>query len=161
MTEYRFVTRWRLAAPREAVWQRLVDPDAWPRWWRGVEKVELLAAGDASGLGSLRRYTFRSRLPYRLAFDMRTTRVEPPAALEGEASGELVGTGRWELSEDGDGTRVVYHWNVRTAKRWMNLLAPLLRPAFAWNHDVIMRWGGEGLAGQLGCAFRDPSKEER
>ena len=24
------------------------------------------------------------------------------------------------------------------------------RPFFAWNHDVIMRWGGEGLAKLLG-----------
>jgi hypothetical protein len=28
----------------------------------------------------------------------------------------------------------------------MNLLAPLARPVFAWNHDVVMRWGAEGLA---------------
>jgi hypothetical protein len=28
----------------------------------------------------------------------------------------------------------------------MNLLAPLARPIFEWNHDVIMRQGGEGLA---------------
>jgi hypothetical protein len=32
----------------------------------------------------------------------------------------------------------------------MNLLAPLARPVFAWNHDVVMRWGGEGLARLLG-----------
>jgi uncharacterized protein YndB with AHSA1/START domain len=24
------------------------------------------------------------------------------------------------------------------------------RPAFAWNHHRIMRWGGEGLARELG-----------
>jgi hypothetical protein len=33
----------------------------------------------------------------------------------------------------------------------MNALAPLARPAFAWNHDWVMRNGGRGLAGLLGC----------
>jgi hypothetical protein len=32
----------------------------------------------------------------------------------------------------------------------MNLLAPIARPLFKWNHDVVMHWGGEGLARRLG-----------
>ena len=28
----------------------------------------------------------------------------------------------------------------------MNLLAPMARPLFAWNHAYSMRQGGEGLA---------------
>ena len=28
----------------------------------------------------------------------------------------------------------------------MNLLAPVAAPVFAWNHDWVMRNGGEGLA---------------
>jgi hypothetical protein len=45
---------------------------------------------------------------------------------------------------------VVYEWNVRTAKAWMNRIAPIARPAFEWNHDAVMRQGGEGLARRLG-----------
>jgi hypothetical protein len=33
----------------------------------------------------------------------------------------------------------------------MNLLAPVARPFFAWNHDVVMRWGGEGLSRLVGA----------
>ena len=32
----------------------------------------------------------------------------------------------------------------------MNRLAPLARPAFAWNHDYVMRQGARGLAEKLG-----------
>jgi hypothetical protein len=39
---------------------------------------------------------------------------------------------------------------VKTTEWWMNLLAPIARPLFAWNHDVVMRQGGEGLARLLG-----------
>jgi hypothetical protein len=28
----------------------------------------------------------------------------------------------------------------------MNLLAPVARPLFKWNHDQIMRQGAEGMA---------------
>jgi hypothetical protein len=33
-----------------------------------------------------------------------------------------------------------------TTRAWMNALAPAARPVFAWNHHVIMRWGGKGIA---------------
>jgi hypothetical protein len=33
----------------------------------------------------------------------------------------------------------------------MNRMAPLARPAFAWNHDYVMRQGALGLATQLGA----------
>jgi hypothetical protein len=33
----------------------------------------------------------------------------------------------------------------------MNIFGPLARPAFAWNHDIVMRQGGEGLASELGA----------
>jgi hypothetical protein len=31
----------------------------------------------------------------------------------------------------------------------MNLLAPLAKPLFRWNHDALMRAGGIGLARRL------------
>jgi hypothetical protein len=73
--------------------------------------------------------------------------------MVGSAHGELEGTGRWRLFEDAGVTAVLYEWNVSTSKRWMNAIAPLGRPVFAWNHDVVMRWGGEGLARRLGATL--------
>ena len=68
----------------------------------------------------------------------------------GEAVGELTGTGRWHLTHDAGLTDVRYDWNVRTTRPWMNLLAPVARPIFKWNHDVVMDWGADGLARRLG-----------
>ncbi len=149
MADYRFVTTWCLDAPIERVFDAIDDAAAWPQWWRGVRSTELLEHGDEAGVGRLWRLTWRSRLPYDLTFESRVTRREPPYLLEGSADGELIGTGRWRLYE-GSGTAAVYEWNVRTSRPWMNRLAPLARPAFAWNHDVVMRQGGEGLARLLG-----------
>jgi hypothetical protein len=33
----------------------------------------------------------------------------------------------------------------------MNLLAPIARPVFKWNHDYVMQRGGEALARRLGA----------
>ena len=151
MRSYSFLTTWVLDAPRDRVWEAIWNSERWPEWWRGVESVVELEPGDPDGVGKLARYTWRSRLPYDLTFDMRTTRVAAPHLLEGEASGELAGTGRWRLFAEDSTTAVTYEWNVGTTKPWMNALAPVARPAFAWNHDWVMRNGGAGLASLLGC----------
>jgi uncharacterized protein YndB with AHSA1/START domain len=156
VAEYRFLTTWLLDAERERVWEAIFASERWPEWWRGVEGMLEIEPGDEDGVGQLARYTWRSKLPYELEFEMRTTRVERPHLIEGEASGELTGIGRWRLFEHaadagGPTTAVVYEWRVRTTRAWMNLLAPIARPIFAWNHDYVMRNGGEGLARLLGC----------
>jgi hypothetical protein len=150
MPVYRFVTVWRIEAPLEAVWNEILHSESWPKWWKGVEAVEELKRGDRSGSGTIRRFTWKSRLPYRLTFDIRTSRVEPMWLIEGTASGELQGMGTWRFSNDGASTVVRYDWEVRTTKLWMNIIAPLARPIFKWNHDVVMSWGAEGLKRQLG-----------
>ena len=39
---------------------------------------------------------------------------------------------------------------MRTTRAWMNLVAPIAGPVFRWNHNVVMRQGGECLARLLG-----------
>jgi uncharacterized protein YndB with AHSA1/START domain len=151
VSEYRFLTTWLLKADRERVWDAVYDSERWPQWWRGVFEAEKLEEGDEHGVGQYGRYVWKSKLPYRLEFFVRTTKVEKPHLLEGDASGELAGVGRWRLFEQGGVTAVLYEWNVRTTRSWMNLLAPLARPIFAVNHDYVMRNGGEGIARLLGA----------
>jgi uncharacterized protein YndB with AHSA1/START domain len=151
LAEYSFLTTWVLEAPIERIWDELADAEHWPQWWRGIERVQIVERGDSDRLGELLRYTWKSKLPYRLEFDVRTTRVERPFVCEGRASGQLSGHGRWRLFEGAAGTAVTYEWVVSTTGRRMNLLAPVARPLFAWNHDWVMRGGGEGLARRLGA----------
>jgi len=151
MKTYDFVTVWRVKAPIESVWNEIYHSGDWPTWWKGVESVVEVRKGDERGVGSIHRYTWKSKLPYRLSFDMETVRVEPPRLLEGIAVGELQGRGLWQLSIESSETIVRYDWNVVTTKRWMNLLSPIARPLFEWNHNVVMNWGAEGLQKRLGA----------
>jgi uncharacterized protein YndB with AHSA1/START domain len=147
---YRFLTTWLLDAPREAVWDEIYHPERWPEWWHGVEEVTKLSEGDEDGVGSVYRNVWRSRLPYAVRFDARTSRVERPELIEVDAVGELAGTGRWRFY-GGSTVAVTYEWNVHTTARWMNALALVARPVFEWNHNYVMRNGGEGLARRLGA----------
>jgi uncharacterized protein YndB with AHSA1/START domain len=150
MADYAFLTAWRVAAPREAVFEVLHASERWPEWWDGLERVVTLEEGDDEGRGSLGLYTWRSVLRYRLEFEMRITRVERPHRMDGEATGDLTGTGIWRLYEDDRATAVLFEWRVHTTRRWMNALAPAAGPVFRWNHDRLMRAGGHGLARRLG-----------
>jgi len=154
MADYVLDTVWWVAAEPEMVWPVLTAVEEWPSWWRGVLSVERLADGDLDGLGRRYRTAWRGRLPYALTFETETTRIERSALIESQARGQLRGTGTWRLQPDGEGTRVHYRWAVRTARLWMNLLAPLARPVFVRNHDAIMRWGAEGLSRRLNVPVR-------
>jgi uncharacterized protein YndB with AHSA1/START domain len=158
---YEFVTVWRFDAPIEKVWDAIKHSESWNEWWKGVLKVVELKKGDEEGVGSIRRSTWKSKLPYTLEFDSEIIKVEPMTRIEARAFGELEGTGIWTLSSETDGTtRVQYDWRVKTTKSWMNFIAPLAKPFFRWNHDVIMQWGGEGLAKKLNCKLLESKETE-
>lgn len=149
MNEYHFLTLWRLTAPLDEVWDTIRDVDHWARWWPCVREVQTLDAGAADGVGAVRRLTWHGALPYSLTIDTRVTHIEPMREIRVEASGEAEGTGIWRFDTEGTITVVRYAWDVRTARAWMSKLAPLAQPLFRWNHNYVMRRGGEGLAAVL------------
>lgn len=146
---YSFITVWKIKAPLEKVWDLLYEQEQWPAWWKGVKKVETLQQGDSNNIGKKMRYTWKSFLPYTLSFDMVSRYIIKHSLMEGEAFGELEGIGLWQFTETEGITTVKYNWDVNATKKWMKKLAPILKPAFKWNHDVVMRWGAKGLAKQL------------
>ena len=145
MARYRFLSTWAIDAPIEDVWTAIYETERWPEWWRGVQRVTELEPD--------RRYliAWRSRIPYELEFEFTVRHTDAPCEMIGDAAGELAGSGHWRLFDCKGVTAVTYDWNVSTTKAWMNALAPVARPVFEYNHNVVMRWGGEGLARRLDC----------
>lgn len=146
MADYRFLTTWIVDAPIGRVWDAVYGIEHWPEWWRGVERVDELFHGEGDGEGTIYRHVWRSKIPYAVAFTVTVTRVQKPHLIEARAEGGLEGTGTFRLFEAPEGTAVTYDWAVRTTKRWMNAVAPLAGPVFAWNHHAVMKNGGVGLA---------------
>jgi carbon monoxide dehydrogenase subunit G len=148
-THFDLISHWRIPAPVDRVWAALSDPEGWPRWWSCVRTVRTLRAGDASGVGSIRRIEWSTRLPYELVIEVEAVEALRHERLRGRSRGALRGEGIWLLRAAGQRTDVTYVWRVELAKPWMRLLAPLLAPVFRWSHEAVMRAGEAGLTRHL------------
>jgi hypothetical protein len=150
MQTFSFISVWNFeGALLEPVWNALSAIEDWPSWWTGVEQVEVLDRGGPDRVGFRSLQTWKSKLPYRLRFQGRIDRVEPMRRIEISSEGELQGTGLMRFAHSGTSTVFQYDWNVATTKAWMNLVAPLAKRLFSWNHGIIMDWGAAGLARKL------------
>jgi hypothetical protein len=137
--EYVFVTRWRVAASTQEVFDILEDPEALSRWWPAVYlAVRRLPDGSVDLLT-------KGWLPYRLRWRFRVTERHPPHGFSLEASGDLVGRGVWTLRQDGSFAQVEYDWRVRADKPLLRYGSFIFKPIFAANHRWAMARGEESL----------------
>ncbi len=147
---YRFSTVWWTVAVTDRVWEVLANYATWPTWWRGIQSVEVLRRGDESGVGTILRQQWRSRVPYTLVFDLEMLRIESGKLLDGRASGDLEGACRWTFAPVDGGTELRFDVDVRTGRWWMNLPIPFASRIVQASFETIMGWGCEGLARTLG-----------
>ncbi len=61
-------------------------------------------------------------------------------------TGDVKGLGVWLLSGDDKTTIVRYEWNISICNRMIRLLAYIAYPIVKWNHNFVMRQGGQSLA---------------
>jgi len=147
--QYNFETNWKFEATIEQIWE-LINQFNYGEWWKGLESKRIEKGSSKVSVGDRFISIFKTKLPYRLSFESEVVKIAPLSYLEIKVSGELEGRGAWHLSQEGPITHVQYLWQVKTNKKWMNALAPLLRPAFIWNHDQVMNEGAKGISNSLG-----------
>ena len=141
--ELAFVDEWEVRAPVEAVFETVADATTFPHWWRPVF-LESTADGPP-GVGTVAHQRFKGRLPYHLNVRGVTTRYEPPRLVEGDFEGDLKGTGTWTLTPIPGGTHVRFDWRVLIERPLLRRLAPVLRPAYRFNHAWSIARAQEGL----------------
>jgi uncharacterized protein YndB with AHSA1/START domain len=153
MAAYSFVTVWQVPAPVDEVWRVLSDSERYPEWWPSFVGYRLLTPG-VTGVGSRAERVVKGRLPYLFRYRTLVTAFDPPRLAAYSAEGDLQGEGRFVLEPDPEAqhTTVTFYWDVQTTGRLMNLLAPLLKPLFAWNHNAVMAEGERALARKLAGA---------
>lgn len=149
MVHYMFETEWELTAPIEQVFEVLSHPEDFQAWWPSVTSSDLVAEGDARGIGTRASYTIRSPLLYSMTFDIKTIEVESPNRIRAVVRGDLVGTGTYLLDSTGSTTHVRFNWYVSTTRSWMNVAGALAKPLLAWAHHHVMRQGCNALARHL------------
>ncbi|MEX1161955.1 MAG: hypothetical protein WEB03_00090 [Nitriliruptor sp.] len=159
MARYRFSTRMRFGAGVSEVHRAIVDPSGWLELWGDAVEVRRVDDGDERGVGRTFDATVRAPVGYRLSASIETVEVDGPAArpdgswrshLRMRSSGQLDGTGTWDLSGGTTATDVHFVWDVVTTARWMDLLTPIARPLFERSHGVVVRNASEAAAAHLG-----------
>ncbi len=146
---YELTSVWHVPAPPQECWDVLGDPRmTWPRWWRGVEALDVRPAAGTTG--SAARLRFRSPVGYALVLDLVVGAATPPEHVRLHVDGDLRGHGDVRLTAPAPGTtRVDIRWHVRTTRLWMNAVGPVAAPAFALAHAAMMRSGERGLRRHL------------
>jgi hypothetical protein len=134
---FSFRTSWLVDAPRADVHEVLVDLEHYPDWWPQVVAVAKIDDDRA-------RVLCRSTLPYTLDL-LLTAFSRSPELLAIEVAGDLRGSIRWALREDGRGTLVDQQQDVVVEDPWLGRAATLLRPLLVWNHRRMMASGLAGL----------------
>jgi hypothetical protein len=147
--QYLFITDWYIRAPLQQVWDAIYLSEEWPQWWDSVLSVTETVKGDERGIGSVRIYKLQSPVLYTLSFSLTLTERIEYKLLKGSASGDLKGIGAWRFEENNGITHVQCEWNVSTTVWWMNLFAFMLKPAFSYNHRLVMKRGAKCLAKKL------------
>ncbi|MGQ0629805.1 MAG: SRPBCC family protein [Sporichthyaceae bacterium] len=141
---YEFTSHWVVPAPPAAVFDTLARLDEYGRWWPQVRRTRGIDEHTCE-------VEVRSLLPYSLRMTAHHSRKDPAAGvLEARLSGDLVGTSRWTMtpSRDGAGTLLRFGEDVEVARPLLRRLA-FARPAFRFNHAVMMRAGERGLRRHL------------
>lgn len=150
MSEYHFLTRWRLEGTCGEIADILKDATALPRWWPAVYlAVEELAAANSQGVGGRVRLHTKGWLPYTLTWDSVVVESDYPYGFTLEASGDFVGRGVWTFTQDGSFVNVEYDWRILAEKPLLKALTPILKPVFAANHRWAMRQGEQSLRLEL------------
>ena len=144
---FRFDETWEIpdATPQQ-VWDVLSDAKLLPLWWGDVYKeIKPLDEKGKGVVGARAAARARGALPYELNFIIEAAELEPGRLVVVKTFGDFDGLWRAELSPAGRGTHVDLTWQVTVERPILKLLAPLLRPVFAWNHRWTTPRGEAGL----------------
>ena len=145
-TSYQVIEGWQLAAPLEAVWERIADLRSYPRWWPEFREMTIL---EKRGHVSVH---VKAPFPSKMRFELQTTRLDSPGTLEMQVNGDLNGYVRWMLEPVAGGTHLIFEGHLRADKLLLNVLAPIVRPLAAWNQTRMFRRGERGLRADLAAA---------
>lgn len=158
---FRFQESWEIpSAGVDDVYEVLSRGELLPLWWKGVYlEAERLDGLGTPKVGERIRVKARGFLPYCLCFIIEAVELDRPYRVVVKTSGDF--DGRWTaiLSPSRNGVHVDLIWEVNVLRPILKLLAPLLRPAFAWNHRWTTPRGERGLREYLAAARRKNGQE--
>jgi hypothetical protein len=141
-TEFDVSHLWQIDARPEEISEIVFDTAAYDKWCaRVLLGHEVIARGDAQGLGlSLRFYT-KGWLPYSFLFRATIVDLVPNEWMRIEVSGDFVGFGELRLAKFEDGTsHIQLRWMTDIHHPQLRPLVRVLHPVMKLNHIWAVAW---------------------
>ena len=117
-------------APRERVWQFLLDPEVLRACLPGCEKLDLVGPDEYTATMRIGVAMIKGTFTGRVKI---SDKVEPSSytmQIEGSGTqGQVSGTGRLELHDEGDQTRVTYRGDAQVRGTLARVGARMVQPA--------------------------------
>ena len=144
---FRFEESWELPdAKVDDVYHVLSHGELLPLWWKGVYlEAHKLSDTKEQTVGHRLRVRARGFLPYELNFVIQAVELDPDRKVAVKTVGDFESLWTAALSQRGTGVHVDLVWQVTVLRPILKFLAPVLRPAFAWNHRWTTPRGEKGL----------------
>ncbi len=155
---FRFDETWEIPGARvDEVYHVLAHGELLPQWWKGVylDAVKLSDSKEPK-VGDRLRVRARGALPYELNFIVEAVELVPGKKVAVKTVGDFEGLLTATLSQRGQDVHVDLVWQVTVLRPILKFLAPVLRPAFAWNHRWTTPRGERGLREYLAARKQAP-----
>jgi hypothetical protein len=148
---FRFDESWNIpGATVGEVYDVLSRGEKLPLWWKGVYlEAKKLTPGDEPKVGDRIQARARGFLPYELNFIVEAVELDPGRRVVVRTIGDFDGLWSARLEQREGGVDIDLVWEVTVLRPILRMLAPLLRPAFAWNHRWTTPRGEKGLRDYL------------
>lgn len=124
------------ATPDE-LWDELSRVDLFESWWPWMRNVRL--EGGALAPGSTISFDVDPPVRFQMHVTVAVTDSAPGSWIEGEVSGDLVGTARLDFEPEGDAAVALVAWDVEVANAAFRRAIFVLRPVLIW----AQRWAVE------------------
>jgi carbon monoxide dehydrogenase subunit G len=133
-------------APREAVWDAIMDPEVMGQALPGGEKLERISETEYQGIMNVRVGPVQGRFQGKIELSEVNRPESCSMTVDGRgAPGFLSGTGSWKLVADGDSTVMHYSGDVEVGGKIANVGQRLIDS----SAKSLTRQGLEALDAQI------------
>ena len=120
----------RFDASPEELWRELGRVDRFEEWWPWMREVTL--DGAALEPGSVISFGIDPPVPFKMRISVAVTDSDAPNRIDGDVSGDLRGTARLELVEQGEHSVCHVSWDVELANQGIRRVIQIARPLLLW-----------------------------
>lgn len=124
------VGEYTFAAPRERVWQLMLDPAVLKGCLPGCERLELIGADEYEATMKIGIAMIKGTFAGKVKISDKIDNESYTMAIQGSGpQGQVKGLGKLEFVTDGDNTIVKYHGNADVSGTIARVGARMIQPA--------------------------------